>query len=191
MSSFEDHLWSQLVSDHDEQMRQAGEAIAALAAASGESSGRRRRRASSRRPSRRLCVLAGATAGLACVASAIIVAHTATKPTAPTISPAAFTVTNNHDGTLAVALHKRSALPALNLRLARYGLKAKLPTAVPARTLSLTATCPKPTFPVTTHEQAGAPGSGQNQVVHQLPHEPIPTEQQRLTNCVLHVKPGA
>jgi hypothetical protein len=145
-----------------------------------------------RRWSRRQLLLTSATVGVACLASAIIVAHTTAKSsTAPAIRPAAFAVTDNHDGTLAVTLHKRSALAALNLRLARYGLKAKLPTDIPARTLALTATCPKPTFPVAVHGQAGTPGSGQNQVVHQLPHEPAPTEQQRLTNCVLHVNPNA
>jgi hypothetical protein len=144
-----------------------------------------------RRWSRRQLVLTSTTVGIACLASAIIVAHTTTRrPTAPAISPAAFTVANNHDGTLAVTLHKRSALAALNLRLARYGLKAKLPTDIPARTLSLTATCPKPTS-VTVYWQSGTPRSGQNQVVYQLPSEPVPTQQQRLLNCVLHVNPNA
>ena len=144
-----------------------------------------------RRWSRRQLVLTGTMVGLACLATAIITAHTTTKnPAAPAVSLAAFTVTNNHDGTLAVSLHKRSALPALNRRLASYGLKAKLPTGVPTRTLSLAATCPKPTFPVKVQGQAATSGSAQNQVVHQLPTQPVPTEQQRLTNCVLHVAPS-
>jgi hypothetical protein len=149
-------------------------------------SSQRRTTLGHRRWSRRQLLLTSATVGVAFLVSAIIVAHTATtSPTAPAISAAAFTVSDNHDGTLAVTLHRRSALPALNLRLARYGLKAKLPTAVPARMLSLSATCPKPTFPA----RVLTPGSGQNQLVHQLPAEPVPTEQQRLTNCVLHVAP--
>ena len=66
MSTFEDHLWSQLVSDHGEQIRQAKKETATLAASLRESSGRRRRRAS-RRSSRRQLVLAASTLGVACV----------------------------------------------------------------------------------------------------------------------------
>ena len=78
MSTFEDHLWSQLVSDHGEQIRQAEKETATLAASLRESSGRRRGRARSR-SSRRQLVLAGTTLGVVCVAGAIIVAHTTTK----------------------------------------------------------------------------------------------------------------
>lgn len=181
MSTFEDHLWSQLVSDHGEQMRRAEKATATLAASLGASSARRRWRASSGRPSRRQVALTAATLGIACLASAIIAAHTTTKnPTAPAIRRTAFAVTNNHDGTLTVTLHKRSALPALNASLVSYGLKAKLPRGVSARTLSLTATCPKPTFPV-----KAAPGSGQNQVIHPAAVA-VPSQSQRLKNCLLH-----
>ena len=181
MSTFEDHLWSQLVSDHGEQMRQAKKETAILAASLRESSGRRRWRASGRRSSRRQLVLAASTLGVACLASAIIVAHSATKnPSAPPTSPAAFAVANNHDGTLTLTLHKRSALPALNASLVSYGLKAKLPRGVSARTLSLTATCPKPTFPV-----KAAPGSGQNQVIHPAAVA-VPSQSQSLKNCLLH-----
>jgi hypothetical protein len=174
MSTFEDHLWSELASDHGDQLRHAGEAIAVLAAASGEGGSWR---ASSRRPSRRQLVLASTTIGVACVASAIIVAHTATEnPTPLVISPTAFAVTDNHDGTLTVTLHKRSALPTLNASLLSYGLKAKLPRGVSARTLSLTATCPKvPTLP----------GKGKPLAVGP-PHAPLPTKPQHLKNCVLH-----
>ena len=162
MSTFEDHLWSQLVSDHGEQIRQAENETAALAASLRESSGRRRWRACGRRPSRRQLVLAGTALGVVCLAGAIIVTHAAPKnPSGPTINLASFAVTNNHDGTLTVTLHKRSALPALNASLVSYGLKAKLPAGLSARTLSLAATCPKPTFPV-----KAAPGSGENQVIH-------------------------
>jgi hypothetical protein len=181
VSTFEDHLWSQLVSDHGEQIRQAEKETATLAASLRESSGRRRWRASGRRPSRRQLVLAGTTLGVACLASAIIVAaHTTNNPTAPAINRTAFAVTNNHDGTLTVTLHKRSALPALNASLVSYGLKAKLPADRSARTLSLTATCPKPTFPV-----KAAPGSGQNRVIHP-PAVAVPSQPQRLKNCLLH-----
>ena len=181
MSTFEDHLWSQLVSDHGEQIRQAEKETATLAASLRESSGRRRRRASGRRPSRRQLVLAGTTLGVACAASAVIAAHTTTKnPTAPTTSPAPFAVAKNHDGTLTLTLHKRSALPALNASLVSYGLKAKLPRGVSARKLSLTATCPKPTFPV-----KAAPGSGHNQVIHPAAVA-VPSQSQRLKNCLLH-----
>ena len=182
MSTFEDHLWSQLVSDHGEQIRQAEKETAALAASLRESSGRRRWRASGRQPSRRQLVLAGTALGVACLASAIIVAHTAPKnPSGPTINPASFAVTNNHDGTLTVTLHKRSALPMLNASLVSYGLKAKLPADLSsARTLSLTATCPKPTFPV-----KAAPGSGQNQVIHPAAVA-VASQPQRLKNCLLH-----
>ena len=176
MSTFEDHLWSQLVSDHGEQIRQAEKETASLAASSRESSGRRRWRASHRSSGRQL-VLAGTALGVACVAGAIIVAHTTTKnPTAPAISRTAFAVTDNHDGTLTVTLHNRSALPALNASLVSYGLKAKLPHGVSARTLSLTATCPKvPTLPGGGHPAAVGP-----------PHAPLPGTPRRLKNCSLH-----
>ena len=176
MSTFEDHLWSQLVSDHGEQIRQAEKETATLAQSLRESSDRTRWRAR-RRPSRRQLVLAGTTLGVACLASAIIATHTTTKnPTAPAISRTAFAVTNNHDGTLTVTLHKRSALPALNASLVSYGLKAKLPRGVTARTLSLTATCPKvPTLPGGGHPAAVGP-----------PHAPLPSTPQRLKNCSLH-----
>ncbi len=176
MSTFEDHLWSQLVSDHGEQIRQAEKETASLAASLRESSGRRRRRAS-RRSRRRQLVLAGTTLGVVCVSGAIIAAHTTTKnPTAPAIRRTAFAVTDNHDGTLTVTLHNRSALPALNASLVSYGLKAKLPHGVSARTLSLTATCPKvPTLPGEGHPAAVGP-----------PHAPLPGTPQRLKNCSLH-----
>ena len=94
----EDHLWSQLVSDHGEQIRQAEKETAALAASLRESSGRRRWRASGRQPSRRQLVLAGTALGVACLASAIIVAHTAPKiraarPSIPRRSPSPTTMT--------------------------------------------------------------------------------------------------
>ena len=131
-----------------------------------------------RRWSRRQLVLAGTTVGVACLASAIIVAHPTSKnPTAPVISPTAFAVTDNHDGTLTVTLHKRSALPTLNASLLSYGLKAKLPRGVSARTLSLTATCLKvPTLP----------GKGSQPRAVGPPHAPLPTNPQRLKTCVLH-----
>lgn len=132
-----------------------------------------------RRRSRQL-VLIGTTVGVACLASAIIVAHTTTNnPTTSATSRTSFVVADNHDGTLTVTLHKRSALPALNASLVSYGLKAKLPRDVSARTLSLTATCPKvPTLPGNVHPVAVAVGS---------PHEPLPGNlRQALKNCVLH-----
>jgi hypothetical protein len=181
MSAFEDHLWSQLVTDHAEQMGHAGAAIAALAVASRESSGCSRWREGRRRPARGPLVLASTALGIACLAGAIIVAHTTTKtPTGPAIRRAAFAVTDNHDGTLSIALHKRSALPALNASLVSYGLKAKLPPGVSARTLSLTATCPKvPALPGKGHPLAVAVGS---------PHAPLPGNLplQPLRSCALH-----
>jgi hypothetical protein len=179
MSTFEDHLWSQLVSDHNEQMRQAGKATASLAASLRESNARGRWRTSSGRRSRRQLALAATTLVVAC-ASAIIVAHTATRnPTYPPISRAAFALTDNHDGTLTVTLDKRSALPALNASLARYGLKAKLPGEDSARTLSLVATCPKaPTLPVRDHPLRLIPAGPQR--------APFPGTPHRLKYCVLH-----
>ncbi len=175
MSTFEDHLWSQLVSDHGERIRQAGKQTATLAGSLRDSSGRTRRRGSFR-PSRRKLVLASTTLGIACLASAIIATHTTTKPTAPVVNRTAFIVTNNHDGTLTVTLHYRSALPALNASLVSYGLKAKLPRDVPARAMSLTATCPKvPTLSGGGHPAAVGP-----------PHAPLPAKSQRLKNCLLH-----
>ena len=177
MSTFEDKLWSRLVSDHSEQIRQAEKATATLAVWSGERSPRRRGLASSPRPSRRQLVVVAAALSVACLASAIIVARTTTKnPSAPAVSRTTFAVTDNHDGTLTITLDKRSALPTLNASLVSYGLKAKLPRRVSARTVSLTATCPKvPTLP----------GKGQPAAVGP-PHTPLPGNAQRLKNCVLH-----
>ena len=108
------------------------------------------------------------------VVSALTVALIPTsRPTAPTVSPASFTVADNHDGTVTATLHTRSGLTALNLRLAHYGLKAKLPGDVTATTLSLTATCPKvPTLPGNSHPTAVAVSGT--------------IEPQRLKNCKLH-----
>jgi len=177
MSSFEDHLWSQLVSDHGDQLRQAGKTTASLAASLGETGARRRWRGSRRQPSRRQLALAATTLGGACLAIAMVVALTRTSsPTGPTISPAAFAVTDNHDGTLTVALHKLSAIKALNASLARYDLKAKLPTDVSAKTVSLTATCPKaPTKPVRTGPAISPEPPGAPRVPPQF-----------LRNCALH-----
>ena len=180
MSTFEDNLWSRLVADHDDQISHAAEAIAALAAASGESSGSRWR-PSERRPSRGQRVLASTAVCIACLASAILVAHTTThSPTAPGISQAAFAVKDNHDGTLTITLHKRSALATLNASLVRYGLKARLPRGVAARTVALTANCLKvPTLPGGGHPAAVAVGS---------PHAPLPGNlpSRPLKNCDLH-----
>jgi hypothetical protein len=177
MSAFEDQLWSQLVSDHSEQIRQAEKATATLAVWLGERSPRRRGLASSRRPSRRQLVFVATTLGVASLASAIIVAQTTTKnPTALAISRTAFAVTDNHDGTLTITLDKRSALPTLNASLVSYGLKAKLPRGVSARRFSLTATCPKvPTLPGKGQPLAAGP-----------PHAPLPGKPQGLKNCALH-----
>ena len=164
MSIFEDHLWSQLVSDHGEQIRQAEKETATLAASLRDGSLRTRRR-ESLRPGRRQLALAASILGVACVATAIIATHATTRnPIAPVISRTAFVVTNNQDGTLTVTLHKRSALSALNASLVSYGLKAKLPRGVSARAVSLTATCPKvPTLR----------GGGQPAAVGP-PHAPVP-----------------
>ncbi len=178
MSTFEDHLWSELVSDHGEQIRQAGKATATLAASQRESSGRRRWQASSARPIRRQLALAAAVLAIASLASVTFLANRTTKnPTAPRMSRAAFAITDNHDGTLSVTLNKRSALRALNASLARYGLKAKLPGDAMARTALLTATCPKPpTRPV----------QGRPAVSAGPPHAPTIRIPQRLKSCVLH-----
>jgi hypothetical protein len=176
MSTFEDHLWSRLVTDHHDQMGHAGKAIGALAAASGESS---RWRASGRRPRRDKLVLVITTVVIASLASAIIVAHKAiNSPTAPGSRQMAFAVTDNHDGSLTITLRKRSALATLNASLVSYGLKARLPRGATARTLSLTATCLEvPTLPGGGHPAAVAVGS---------PHAPLPGNLPRLKNCVLH-----
>ena len=177
MSTFEDKMWARLVSDHSEQIRQAEKATATLAMSLGERSPRRRGLASSPRPSRRQLVLVAATLSVASLASAIIVTHTTTtNPTAPTVNRTTFAVTDNHNGTLTITLDKRSALPTLNASLVSYGLKAKLPGRVSARTVSLTATCPK----VPTLAGGGRPAAVGP------PHAPLPGNAQRLKNCVLH-----
>jgi hypothetical protein len=107
------------------------------------------------------------------VSALIVVLIPTSRPTGPTVSPASFTVADNHDGTVTATLQRRSALPALNVSLARYGLKAKLPGDVTARTLSLTATCPKvPTLPGNGHPAAVAVSGT--------------IKPKRLKNCRLH-----
>jgi hypothetical protein len=118
MSSFEDRLWSELVRDHGDEIRQH----AATA---------------TRRPARRRrhpTVLAGTALSTAGVTAAAVLALTAT-----TAAPPAYAVTTNSDGTVTVTLNDISALTALNAELARDGLRAK---AVP-----LSATCPTRGFP--------------------------------------------
>jgi hypothetical protein len=182
MSTFEDQLWSQLVSDHGDQIRQAGKATASLAASVGETGASGYRWAHRGQPSRWSLAVAATTFGVACLAGAIIATVSPThNSTAPAISRAAFVVTDNHDGTVNVTLRKRSALPVLNATLARYGLKAKLPSYASSRTLSLAATCPTaPKLPTKGHPLRLVPAGSQH-APSRLPGTPRP-----LRFCELH-----
>ena len=186
MSTFEDQLWSQLISNHGDRIRQAEAATGRLAASLGETGGSRLRRSNRRQPGRWYLAVAATTLGVACLAGAIIATVRPTHNSAPTISPAAFVVTDNHDGTVTVTLHKRSALPLLNVTLARYGLKAKLPNYASARTLSLAATCPTK-LPTKGHPLRQVP-AGQH-APSRLPGTPpprLPGTPQPLRFCALH-----
>jgi hypothetical protein len=179
MSTFEDQLWSQLVSDHGDQIRQAGKATASLAASLGETGASGHLWAHRSNASR--WYLAAATFGVACLAGAIIVTVRPTHNTAAPASRAAFVVTDNHDGTVTVTLHKRSALARLNATLARYRLKAKLPRYASARTRSLAATCPTaPKLPTEGHPLRLVP-AGSHNAPSRLPGTPQP-----LRFCELH-----
>jgi hypothetical protein len=127
MSQFEGQLWSHLVREHGDRMRAAPQATAALAAATAERTSRGRHDALARRR-RRPALLTGTALGTAGLATAGVLAFSATS------SPLAFAVTDNADGSVTVTLKDISAISALNTRLALDGIAAK---AVP-----LTATCP-------------------------------------------------
>jgi hypothetical protein len=114
MSTFEDRLWSALVSDHADEMRVP----------------RTLPTTSPRRPA----ILTGTALAGAGLATAAVLAFTAT-----TAAPPAFAVTTNADGTVTVTLNDVSAITSLNAELARDGLNAK---AVP-----LTPDCPTRGFP--------------------------------------------
>jgi hypothetical protein len=125
-SSFEDRLWTELVREHGEKIRTAPRATAMLAAsvAAPDSSTPRVARRRLRRPA----LLTGTALGTAGVATAAVLALTATT------SAPAFAVTDNADGTVTVTLKHISAISALNAELAH--------DAIPAKAVPLTATCP-------------------------------------------------
>jgi hypothetical protein len=126
MSSFEDHLWSDLVREHGDRMRTAPSQTGALAASvTGADAGRVRRL-------RRPALLTGSALGTAGAAVAAVLTLTATT-TAP-----AFAVTDNTDGSITVTLREISALSGLNAEFARRGLNAR---AVP-----MSSACPTKGF---------------------------------------------
>jgi hypothetical protein len=117
MSTFEDRLWSSLLHEHSDEMRLNRSPTAA------PTKGRHRP-----------AIVAGTALAGAGLATAAVLAFTAT-----TSAPPAFAVTSNADGTVTVTLNDVSAITSLNAELARDGLNAK---AVP-----LTADCPTRGFP--------------------------------------------
>ena len=126
MSSFEDHLWSDLVREHGDRMRTSPRQTAALATSVTGADAARDPRL------RRPAILTGTALGSAGAAAAAVLALTATT-TAP-----AFAVTDNADGSITVTLREISGLSGLNAEFARRGLKAR---AVP-----MSSTCPTKGF---------------------------------------------
>ena len=104
MRTFEDRLWSDLVSEHGDEMEAHPVVI----------------RAARRRRPALVTGTAFATAGLALAVALVL--------SATTSAPPAYAVTRNPDGTVTVTLNDISAITALNAALARDGLPA---TAVP------------------------------------------------------------
>lgn len=127
MNRFEDQLWSELMHEHGEEVRGAPQATAALAASVTATSSAIARGPLRRGP-RHPALLTGTALSSAGLASAIVLALSATG------SPPAYAVTENSDGTVTVTLRDLSAIPALNAKFAQEGINVK---AVP-----LTADCP-------------------------------------------------
>lgn len=101
MNTFEDRLWSDLLREHGDQMRDH----------SGLSRPARRRRPA---------LITGSALATVGLAAAVLLALTATTSTPP-----AYAVTTNSDGTVTVTLNDISALTGLNAELARDGIRAK------------------------------------------------------------------
>lgn len=122
MTSFEDQLWSDLVSEHADRMRAFPTQAAALAGSVTVGRAPRARRL------RRTAILSGTALATAGATTAAVLALTASA------TPPAFAVTDNGDGTITVTLREISAVSALNAEFERRGLNAR---AVP-----FSATCP-------------------------------------------------
>lgn len=105
MSRFKERLWRELVREH-------GEALSRTPPSQAHHRWRARPR-----------ILVGAGVGLAGLGAtlALVLGAAATSP--------AFAVTRNHDGTVSVAIHKWSAIPAANARLRKMGIRAELAPA--------------------------------------------------------------
>lgn len=101
MSTFEDRLWSDLVSEHGSRMRTHFGPI---------------RSARRHRPA----LLTGSALAAAAVIAAAVLAFRA-----GTGAPPAYAVTTEPDGTVAVTLNEISAISGLNAELAQDGLRAK------------------------------------------------------------------
>ena len=102
MSTFEDRLWSALVSEHGHEMRLHPTEI------------------ETNKRTRRPAILTGTALAGAGLTAAAVLAFTATTSTPP-----AFAVTDNADGTVTVTLNDISAITSLNAELARDGIDAK------------------------------------------------------------------
>ena len=126
MTSFEDHLWSDLVREHGEGIRAEPRQSHALAASvTGTGAARVRRM-------RRPAILAGTALATAGATTVAVLALTASS------TPPAFAVTDNNDGTITVTLREISGLSGLNAEFARMG--------VTARAVPMSATCPTKGF---------------------------------------------
>lgn len=127
VSSFEDQLWSELVREQGDQIGAHPRATATLAASAVAPRSRAARAARGRR-ARRPALVTGTALGTAGLATAVVLALSATT------SAPAFAVTGNADGTVTVTLNDISAIAAVNAELARDG--------IPARAVPMTATRP-------------------------------------------------
>lgn len=118
MSTFEDRLWSQLVTEYGDRMRLP-------TPTTPRASARRRRRPA---------LITGTALATAALATAVVLILSAS-----TSAPPAYAVTTNGDGTVTVTLNDISAITALNAELAQDGIAAQ---AIP-----ITAGCPVHGFP--------------------------------------------
>lgn len=121
MSTFEDRLWVQLVTEHGDRIRLPTPTAPITPTTRSK-------------PRGRPALITGTAIGTAALVTAVVLALSAS-----TTTPPAYAVTTNRDGTVTVTLNDVAAITALNAELARDGIAAQ---AIP-----ITAECPVRGFP--------------------------------------------
>lgn len=120
MSQFEDNLWGAVVDRHGDDPARADGPVARVG-----------------RPRPRL--LAGASVGVAAIATAAVLAVGATTGTPP-----AFAITRHHDGSVAVTINRRSGIAGANRQLAAMGMRQRVMAVGDDQSLRLSCVAPGP-----------------------------------------------